>query len=119
MRKTELVATTGVRDLILAKIVGAEILAAWRRQLLEFDSLANVDIVRLNIGSPTLAGTGVLPLREAAAASGIDVESLIRYATEKRLRLYFTSGLTPGCRRRLNLFHPCRASIFQGRRPTI
>ena len=23
------------------------------------------------------------------------------------------------CRRRLNLFHPCRASIFQGRRPTF
>jgi hypothetical protein len=28
--KTELIATTGVRDLALAKIVGVEILSSWR-----------------------------------------------------------------------------------------
>jgi integrase len=96
IRKTELIATTGVHDLILAKIVGAEILAGWRRQLLEFDSLANVDVVRVSIGSPVLGSGSILRLREAAAASGIDVDSLIRYATESRLKLYVAGGATPG-----------------------
>lgn len=94
--KTELVASTGVRDLFLAKIVGVEILAVWRRRFLDLEGLAAVDIVQLKIGSPSLAGSGLLQLRDASAATGIDVESLLRYASEKRLRLYFAPGLIQG-----------------------
>jgi integrase len=94
--KTELVASTGVRDLPLAKIVGTEILASWRKLFRDLDGLAPVDLVQLNIGSPALGGTGFLPLRDASIASGIDVESLLRHATEGQLRLYFLPGLIEG-----------------------
>lgn len=93
--KAELIATTGLRDFPLAKIVGAEILCSWRRRFAELDRLA-VDIVQLKIGSPALARPGFVPLRDAAAASGIDVEFLLREASQKRLRLFYEPGALPG-----------------------
>lgn len=94
--KTELIATTGVRDAPLAKIIGGEILAAWRRHSLELDGQARVDLVRLTVGSPTLSGSGQLPLLEAAQQSGIGLSTLIRYATDGRLRLYVATQSLPG-----------------------
>jgi hypothetical protein len=89
--KIELIASTGIRDLSVAKIVGAEIPSSWRRHLLELDRLF-VDIVQLSIGSPILGAAGLLPLRDAAHASGMDLELLLREAAQKRLPLYYQPG---------------------------
>jgi integrase len=96
-----LIATTGVRDAHLAKIIGCEILAAWRRHFVELDQ-NRVDIVRLSFGSPALAnlavgrGLGLMPITEAANHSGIDVNELVRFAAEGQLRLYVAPQVMPG-----------------------
>jgi integrase len=95
LARTELIATTGVRDVVLAKIVGAEILNSWRRRFLELDRVP-MDIVQLKIGSPKLAQPGFLSLREAAAASGLDTDFLLDSASQRRLRLYYQPGQLHG-----------------------
>ncbi|GCL61630.1 site-specific integrase [Pseudaquabacterium pictum] len=90
--QTELIASTGARDLPLARIVAGELLAQWRRRFLDLDRLQtpmDIDILRVATGSPALtSGTGYLPLAEAATASGIGEDSLLRDAARGRLQLF-------------------------------
>ena len=93
--KRELIASTGARDLSLAKIVASAQLAQWRRQFFDLDRLTaatnkvNHDsIVKIAAGHPALTQEGYLPLSLAAAASGIDEQLLLRNASDGRLFLY-------------------------------
>jgi len=55
-----------------------------------------MNVIQLKLGSPALLGSGYLPLHEAAAASGLDVDSLLRHAIQNRLRIYFDPGYIQG-----------------------
>ncbi len=96
--KTELIASTGVRDLKVARIVAGGILAAWRRQFLDLESLTlsqDIDVLRIASGSPILAGaTGHLRLAETGHASGLGAVTLLREAAKGQLDLqYWAAGL--------------------------
>ncbi|MBC7436735.1 MAG: hypothetical protein H7332_11775 [Bdellovibrionales bacterium] len=95
--RIELLSSTGVRDLAIAKIVGAELVAQWRRHFLDIESLTNpMNVIQLKIGSPTLLGAGYLPLQQASEASGLDPDELLRHATQNRIRIYIQPGQTEG-----------------------
>lgn len=100
--QTEFVASTGARDLALARIIAGELLAQWRRRLLELDRLQlgmDLDVLRVTAGSPVLTGgASFLPLTEAAAASGIGEDSLLREAAAGRLRLFVRLRRSKGFR---------------------
>jgi hypothetical protein len=93
--KRELIASTGSRELAVARIVAGELVAAWRRRLHNLDRLgAGLDVLQLTLGSPRLRNGDHIPLKLAAEQSGIDVETLLRMAREGRLSLFFrVSGL--------------------------
>jgi len=93
--KTEFVATTGTRDLALAKIISGELVASWRRQLRAVSGLASMDLVQVSIGAPVLQGDGLLPIATAAAASGFEVDDLLRLAADGRMSLFLApSGVS-------------------------
>lgn len=97
--KTELTASTGVRDLKIARIVSGGMMAAWRRRFLELENLTlglDLDVLRVVNGSPILAGaTGHLRLSEAAVASGLGETTILKHAAEGRLNLlHWAAGLT-------------------------
>jgi hypothetical protein len=95
--KRELIASTGCRDLPLAKIVASEILAGWRRRLHDLDRLhAGMDLEQITVGHPSLSGGGFLPLAEAAGASGLDEDALLRACGDGRLGLHFRASRVRG-----------------------
>lgn len=104
--KTELVASTGVREPALARVVAAELLAGWRRRLLDLTRTLGgpLDIERIKLGHPALSGGGYLALAEAASASGINESYLLGKAADGELRLYFRCASVPG--------HLCAESEF-------
>lgn len=104
--KTELVASTGVREPSLARVVAAELLAGWRRRLLDLTRTlgGTLDIERIKLGHPALSGGGYLALAEAVSASGMDESHLLGKAADGELRLYFRCALVPG--------HLCAESEF-------
>ena len=65
--KGELHRSTGCRDLRLAKIVAAELVAQWHRSI---ESLRHMDIKKLQAGSVKLLGDGYIALAEAAEECG-------------------------------------------------
>ena len=87
--KTELVASTGVREPALARVVAAELLAGWRRRFLDLSRRLSspMDIEQITLGHPALSGGGYLDLAEAAKASGMDVPYLLWQASEGVLSL--------------------------------
>ena len=100
--KTELIATTGVRDAAVARIVGGQLLMGWRLRFLELERMllgGDIDVMRALSGSPQLALGGHLPLAEAAIASGIPQDTLLRLAADRKLHLYLEAHRsTPGHR---------------------
>jgi integrase len=84
--KGEVHQSTGTRTLALAKVVSAGLLAHWRQKFLSLDRM---DIPKLVVGSPALTAGGLLPVEEAAEASGFDVADLLRDASEGRLRAFY------------------------------
>lgn len=92
--KTELVVSTGVREPLLARVVAAELLAGWRRRLLDLSRIlgGQIDAELISTGHPALSGGGHLPLSEAALASGIGEPHLLRLATEGKLGLFYRSA---------------------------
>ena len=87
----EFVASTGVKEPAVARIVAGQMLTTWRQRLLELERLrvgADIDVLRIVEGSPQLALGGHLPLADAAAASGLPVDTLLRAAADGRLLLW-------------------------------
>lgn len=92
--KTEFVASTGVREPAVARVVAAELLAGWRRRLLDLSRMAAgyMDIEQIAAGHPALLRGGYLSLSEASRVSGIDEPYLLGQAAEGGLALYFRAG---------------------------
>lgn len=65
--KTELHRSTGCRDYRLAKIVAAEMVAQWHRNI---EALHHMDVHKLQAGSVKLLGDGYITLAEAADECG-------------------------------------------------
>lgn len=96
LRSSEFVASTGTRSRTMAKLVACELLAGWRRQLWEIEQLQlpaalmnYQSILKLVDGSPALRSGSYLPIAQAAAAMGLEVEDLLRQAADEHLGLYF------------------------------
>lgn len=92
---TVFVASTGSRNLHVAKLVASELIAGWRRHLFELDRLSLLgsamtqeSILKIADGHPLLLAGGHLPLHQAAAAIGLAAHDLLRQAAEGRLGLY-------------------------------
>lgn len=95
LRSSEFVASTGTRSRTMAKLVACELLAGWRRQLWEIEQLQlpaalmnYQSILKLVDGSPALRSGSYLPIAQAAAAMGLEVEDLLRQAADEHIGLY-------------------------------
>ena len=89
--QTEMIESTGTRDLAIARIVAGGLVMRWRHRFLELDSLKlgmEFDVLKVTAGSLALAlGDGHLPLSAAAVASGIGEDALLREAAGGGLKL--------------------------------
>lgn len=103
--KLEIVASTGTRELGLAKIVAGAAATRWRQRFFdlsrltavsEIDSMDHHEILRIVTGSPALLVGGHLPLPLAASASGLAVAHLLRAAAETKLGLHVRAGVLRG-----------------------
>lgn len=100
--KRELIASTGVRELALAKIVATVQLAQWRRQFFELErarlslSMNHDTLLKIATGDPVLAHGGYLTLGRAAAACGLEEEQLLRVAASGKLGLHLRLSGVPG-----------------------
>lgn len=103
--KREIIASTGTRELTIAKMVAGAQAAQWRQRFFDSDrllSLANTsqmhhqDILRISQGHPTLLGGGHLPLIHAASLSGVGATDLLRAAANGRLSLFVRVGFVRG-----------------------
>ena len=76
-------------ELAIAKLVASVLLADWRKQLLQLDSLPmSSSVLKIVGGSPILAGGGWVPLAEAAGLSGISQDQLLRASADGTLNLF-------------------------------
>lgn len=92
---TAFIASTGTRNLAMAKILANEQLATWRRQIFELERLSlegtamNGDsIVKIADGHPILRSGSYLPLLRAAAVLGLSAEDLLRQAADGHLSMF-------------------------------
>jgi integrase len=83
--KGELHRSTGCRDLRLAKIVAAELVAHWHRSI---ETLQHMDINKLQAGSVKLLGDGYLNLVEAAEECGTTPADLAARLSARRFGVY-------------------------------
>ena len=77
--------STGCRDLRLAKIVAAELVAHWHRTI---EALQHMDINKLQAGSLKLLGDGYIKLVEAAAECGTTPADLAARLQARHFGLY-------------------------------
>lgn len=94
--KTEVIASTGTRELVIAKITAGALAAQWRQRFIECARLlasANLspmnptELLRVADGSPLLLAGGYLPWRVAAESSGIPAVQLMRRAAEGHVQI--------------------------------
>ncbi|WP_084360626.1 site-specific integrase [Hydrogenophaga palleronii] len=90
-----LVASTGSRNLAVAKMLAAEQIARWRRHLFDLDRLSLMgpsmtpeNILKIADGHPLLLAGGYIPLVQAATIIGLTTHDLLRQAAEGRLALH-------------------------------
>lgn len=94
--RCEFIQSTRTADPSAGKLIASALIAGWRRALFNADrstggiqmDLEHETLLRIVDGSPVLTGSALLPLTEAAQASGIGVTELLRLAGEGMLRLY-------------------------------
>ena len=91
----ELHRTTGCRDLTLAKVVAAEIIADWHRTLARFRAM---DPTKLKVGAVELLGDGEVALTHAARALGADPKGLLERLLQKRSPVMVRVANLPGWR---------------------
>lgn len=103
--KTEIIESTGTREIALAKIVAGAAGTRWRQRFLELsrlmavsgiDSMDYQEILRIVSGSPALLAAGLVPLPLASAASGLAVDHLLRAACDGKLQLHVRTGVVRG-----------------------
>ena len=78
----EIHASTGLRDWNAAKIAALKIQLHWRERLM------SLDVDKLTAGSPLLLGDGVIPIQEAARATGLPIASLLGEMLNARAPLF-------------------------------
>jgi hypothetical protein len=79
--KLEFIASTGTRELAVARIVSGQLLAAWRRRIYDLDHLsAGMDILQLTTGSPLLSAGGYVSIAQASKLSGLDPDEILGLA---------------------------------------
>lgn len=83
--KGELHRSTGCRDLSLAKIVAAELIAQWHRSV---EIASHMDIEKLQAGSLMLLGDGTVPLQVAADECGTTTLDLLTRLRARGLGIY-------------------------------
>lgn len=91
--KGELHRSTGCRDLRLAKIVAAELVAQWHRSI---ESLRHMDIKKLRAGSVKLLGDGYISLEEAAEECGSTPGDLAERLQARHYGLFVRAQDWPG-----------------------
>lgn len=70
--RREFIQSCRTHEKSIAKLVAAVLLAGWRRQLLQVESVPmTADILKLVDGAPGLAAGGALPFAEAVRLAGI------------------------------------------------
>ena len=89
------VASTGSRNLTVAKMLAAVQIARWRRHLFDLDRLSLMgpsmtpeNLLKIADGHPLLMAGGYLPLVQAATIVGLTSQDLLRQVAEGRLGLY-------------------------------
>ena len=81
--------STQTHELHIAKLVGAVLVATWRRQLMALESVAmSVDVLKVIDKSPELTSGGHLSLADAAAMIGVELILLLREAANGDLKLH-------------------------------
>lgn len=86
--RREFFQSTRTHELAIAKLVGATLLANWRRQLFELECRPmTVDVLKLVDSASTLSG-GHMSLDAASKACGIPIEQLLREASSGRIALW-------------------------------
>lgn len=99
--KSEFIRSTGTRSLAVAKIVGSECLAAWRRQLyvLGGHDPMEVDLLRV-AGKPAIAGAigDHLPLLKSHDVFGLPSELVLRAALAGSISLFTRLNKVSGYR---------------------
>lgn len=99
--KREVIATTGTRELTIAKIIAGAQAAQWRQRFFDSSRLMSLtststmdyqEILKIAQGHPVLLGGGHLTLPHASAASGISTTDLLRAAASGHLSLFIRAG---------------------------
>jgi len=88
--RREFIKSTGCRELKTAKVAHAELMAAWRRQLLMLEgreAVTDDEVRKLVNGSPALEVSEYLSISAARDATGISVEALLMESQAGRLDL--------------------------------
>lgn len=99
--KREIIASTGTRELAIAKMVAGAQATQWRQRF--FDSVQlllqkatlkmdHQEILKIAHGHPVLLTEGHLSIRHASNASGIDPSMLLRKAGDGTLPLFYRAG---------------------------
>jgi integrase len=103
--RREIIISSGTQELAIAKISAGLQAAQWRQCFVDATRLVtqagvlrmdHKDILQIVQGSPILLSGGFLPLDNAAAASGISPDQLLRRAAEGHLTLAYRSSREPG-----------------------
>jgi len=95
--RREFIQSCKTHELHIAKLVAAVLVAGWRRQLLELESVAmNSDVLKLIDKAPALTVGGYMSIAEAAASIGVERNWLLRIASTYSLKLHCRLVNTPG-----------------------
>lgn len=92
--RREFVRSTGAHDYSVGKLVGSVYLAAWRRQLHEWERgrLDNQNLLKLVEGSHALGEASHIRIGDASAAIGLERAALLRLAAAGKLELFCQLG---------------------------
>ena len=93
--RREFVQSTGAHDYSVGKLVGSAYLAAWRRQLHEWERgrVDNQNLLKLVEGGTALGETSYVTVGDASAATGLDRSALLRLVADGKLELFCPLGV--------------------------
>lgn len=103
--KSEVIISTGTRELALAKLVASAHAAKWRAKFFQATALMqscttlqmnDAEIIRLAEGSPVLNWGGLLPFTQISKLTGLSQVDLLRMVRRGKLHLYLEMRVTLG-----------------------